>query len=86
MPHVLKIWPGEFEAVAEKRKTHEVRRNDRDYNAGDLLVLKEFVPAGEDLTKGEGAFTGRVVLRRVTYVTPAGSWGLPTDVCVLSIR
>jgi hypothetical protein len=86
MTHILKVWPGEYDAVAQKRKTHEVRRNDREFAVGDLLVLKEFIPAGEDLTKGEGRFTGRAVLRRITYITPSRSWGLPPDVCVLSIR
>jgi hypothetical protein len=84
MTHVLKIWPGAFEAVADGRKTHEVRCNDRDYKAGDMLVLKEWVPIGDDCA--EGRFTGRGLLRTITYITPGGSWGLALNVCVLSIR
>jgi hypothetical protein len=89
MTHVLKIWPGEFDAVSSGAKLHEVRRHDRDFAVGDLLVLSEFVPDGTSDTKthkSNGTLTGRVVLRRVTYVTPGGSWGLPADVAVLSIR
>jgi hypothetical protein len=82
--HVLKIWPGSYDAVASGQKTHDVRYNDRDFKVGDQLVLREWVPVGDDCT--EGNFTGRSVLRRVTYVTPGGSWGLGEKICVLSIR
>lgn len=84
MTHVLKIWPGSFDAVASGCKTHDVRCNDRDFKVGDQLVLKEWVPVGTDCS--DGSFTGRCVLRRVTYVTPGGSWGLGEKICVLSIR
>jgi hypothetical protein len=89
MTHQLKSWPGAFEAVLSGTKTHEVRHADRDYSVGDSLILREFVPSGaNDVTTHEslGIYTGRQVLRTVTYITTAGSWGLPPDVCVLSIR
>lgn len=84
MIHTLKIWPGEFAAVAEGRKTHEVRHNDRNFRVGDELILKEWIPEGRDCT--EGRFTDRAVLRKITYITPGGSWGLGDDLCVLSIK
>jgi hypothetical protein len=84
MTHTLKIWPGEFLAVCEGRKTHEVRRADRNFKVGDSLILKEWVPEGEDLSIGR--FTDRAVLRKITYITPGGSWGLADDLCVLSIQ
>lgn len=89
MTHGLKIWPGEFEAVRTGRKLHEVRRADRDFKVGDSLILREFVPNGSyDICTREslGAFTGNNILRTITYVTPGGAWGLPANVCVLSIK
>ena len=84
MTHQLKIWTGEFEAVADGRKTHEVRVNDRGFAVGDALVLREWIPIGNDLK--EGSYTHRSALRYVTYITPAGAWGLPGNICVLSIQ
>jgi hypothetical protein len=84
MTHSLKSWPGEFEAVRTGVKTHEVRCNDRDFKLGDFLILEEWVPVGDDCT--EGRFTGRSVLRTITYITPGGSWGLGEKICVLSIK
>ena len=78
MTHQIKTWPGEFEAVRTGRKCHEVRRNDRGYCVGDFLILKEWNPATEQ-------YTGRAVLRRVTYLTPSCAWGLPKGICVMSL-
>ena len=39
MKHVIKIDKPYADAIAEGRKTFEVRINDRGYNAGDLVVF-----------------------------------------------
>lgn len=44
----LKAWPGPFAAVRARTKRHEVRKDDRDYRVGDVLVLQEWIPAHED--------------------------------------
>lgn len=66
--HALKTWPEYFEAVFDGRKTFEIRRNDRDFHEGDLLVLREWDPATEQ-------YTGRMLERTITYVTDAKSLG-----------
>lgn len=63
MIHELKIWPEYFEAVKSGKKTFEIRKNDRNFKEGDILVLKEFVPT-------EGEYTGRSIEVVVTYVLP----------------
>lgn len=40
MTHELKTLPPFFEKVVSGEKTFEVRVNDRDYQAGDFLLLK----------------------------------------------
>lgn len=94
MTHSLKLWPGQFEAATDGRKKHEVRRNDRRFAVGDFVILEEFVPnvnqtTGEPLLNEDGntlgTLTGKSLLRRICYVTPPGSWGLPDDVIVFSI-
>lgn len=37
--HILKVAPEYWAAIADGTKTFEVRRNDRAYQKGDLLVL-----------------------------------------------
>ena len=85
--HELKIWPEPFEAVTLGDKRYEIRKDDRGYAVGDYLVLKEYDPSPDTSvqTRPRG-FTGRecrVVLR---YITPAGAWGLPPNLCVMSIE
>ena len=49
--HELKCHPHFFAAIAEGRKTFEIRRDDRHYAIGDLLALREFDPSYGDTGK-----------------------------------
>jgi len=60
--HYLKTWPEYFEAVQSGRKTFEIRRNDRDYQVGDTLVLVEWCPIKK-------AYTGQTIEKTITYIT-----------------
>lgn len=44
MEHHLRTWPVYFERVADGSKTFEVRKDDRGYQTGDVLVLHEWSP------------------------------------------
>lgn len=59
--HELKTWPEYFRAVASGLKNFEVRKNDRDYKVGDILILQEFDPETNE-------YTGEYVGREVTYI------------------
>ncbi|MFD1485377.1 DUF3850 domain-containing protein [Lacticaseibacillus baoqingensis] len=56
----LKIMPEYFDPVARRVKTFEIRKNDRDYQVGDVLRLREFDGV---------SYTGRLVRVIVTYIT-----------------
>jgi hypothetical protein len=75
--HELKTWPDEFMAVRTGFKTHEFRKDDRDYCAGDILNLREWSP--------ERGYSGDSVSVRVTYIGRDG-FGIPEGYAVLSIR
>lgn len=62
MIHELKILPQYFKAVLEKRKTFEVRKNDRHFAVGDGICLREFDPLSK---KG---YTGLVWYGNITYI------------------
>jgi Domain of unknown function (DUF3850) len=59
--HELKCWPEFFAPVFSGAKTAELRYNDRDYQVGDVLVLREWEPKAD-------AYTGRECKRLVTHV------------------
>lgn len=64
--HILKtIWPY-FAHVRSGHKTFEIRRNDRDFQPGDLLILAEW-------DDESGQYTGQDTVREVTYVMRDGA-------------
>jgi hypothetical protein len=65
MLHDLKCWPEFFEAIFDGRKNFEVRKDDRKFRVGDLLLLREWSP---NRLYGGGSYSGRTLQRRVTYV------------------
>lgn len=67
--HILKIWTGYFDDVDSDRKPFEIRKNDRNYQVGDILEQREFDPLLE-------TFTGRVTVKEVTYILDGGNFGL----------
>lgn len=60
--HELKIYQEYFEAVKDGRKKFEIRKNDRNYKVGDILVLLEY-------DKYYEAFTGEKITVEITYLT-----------------
>lgn len=66
--HTVKCWPEYFQAVIDRRKTFEVRLNDRGYVEGDLLTLREWDPETSD-------YTGRIALAQIGYVLPLADRG-----------
>lgn len=74
--HELKIWPQYFQAVVDGRKTFEVRTNDRPFQFGHTVVLKEWDPTREyvDATmrqlKEPNGYTGREATFMIGYIFP----------------
>ncbi|MHB1262037.1 MAG: DUF3850 domain-containing protein [Thermoplasmatota archaeon] len=85
--HDLKVWTEHFAALASGKKPFEIRKADRDFQVGDVLLLREVAHAPGDLL----AFTGRAVLAVITSVTlgpvafGAGEL-LPAGVAVLGVK
>jgi hypothetical protein len=77
--HSLKTWPVEFAAVWNGEKTHEVRKFDRDYRIDDTVYLYEYDP---DLK----SYGRRAIRTFIKAITAPGSFGLPPDIGVFSIR
>ena len=77
--HFLKCDPRPYTDLLTGIKSAEVRQNDRLYEAGDVLYLREYVRAVRD-----GAYTGRSMIMAVTHVQRG--YGLPDGLVVLSVR
>lgn len=58
--HELKSWPVFFEQLAGGAKGFEVRKDDRGFAVGDMLVIREWDPKTQ-------VYSGRSVHARVTY-------------------
>lgn len=56
--HTLKTWPQYFQAVKDEIKTFELRYNDRQFQVGNRLRLREFAPCAT--CRGEGKFPKEV--------------------------
>ncbi len=78
MEHDLKCWPEHFEPVAHGRKTVELRRNDRNFQVGEFLYLREWEPL-------QNAYTGRSAYALITHIMSGGEWLTPGYVA-LSIK
>ena len=76
--HELKILPRYFEDILHNGKNFEIRRNDRDFKVGDILILKEFI---------SGEYTGRMLKKQIKYILNGdGTFGLNSLYCILSIE
>lgn len=76
--HELKCWPEYFREVFLGHKTFEIRKNDRDFQIGDTIILNEYEP----FTK---QYSGDKIARRVTYILEGGEFGIEKGYVVMAI-
>lgn len=71
--HKLKTWPDFFQAIVDGRKNFEVRLDDRGFQAGDTVRLREWDPAirPSGLSLVDSNYTGREVTAEIGYVLHA---------------
>lgn len=77
--HELKTWPEYFKAVWDGKKTFELRKNDRDFNVGDDLMLIEYCP--KKLVN-----TGSFLAVKITYILQGGNFGLEDGYVILGFN
>ena len=86
--HELKILHAYLVDITIGTKTFELRKNDRDYQVGDLI---RFIDIGEDdTTTSECRYEPNIdenTLYRITYVLKnVEKYGLDKDYCILAIK
>ena len=79
MKHIWKkCLPEYYQAVRKQTKTFEIRKDDSDYEVGDILELYEW--------DGE-KYTGHKIAREITYILrDALEYGLAEGYCILAIQ
>lgn len=76
--HDKKLMQPYFDAVLNESKTFEIRKNDCDYQVGDLLILHEF-------DKKTDKYTGDWILTKIIYKID-NFVGIEQGYCVLGIK
>ena len=75
MIHDLKTWPKYFIPIVTGIKTFEIRINDRDFKARDILHLQEYDP---DTNK----YTGQALSMQVSFIMELDMFGLKNTVAM----
>jgi len=78
MTHHLKTLPPYFEEVYQGKKNFELRKNDRNFQLGDILVLHEWTADTEQ-------YTGREIAKKVAYILEGGSLGLEKGYVIMAL-
>jgi hypothetical protein len=76
--HNVKSWSENFLPFTTGMKTFDLRKDDRGYEVGDLIVFEEFRP-------GVGEYTGKSETREITYIM-RNIDGLEPDYCILGLE
>lgn len=79
MIHDLKCWEEFYELIESGAKTFEIRDNDRNFQVGDVLHLREYL-------KWDMAYTGRSLDVEVTYILSDDFIGLREGYVAMQIR
>lgn len=80
--HCLKTIGIYWDAVERGDKTFEVRKNDRAFQTGDILILQRY----EDTPIGvRPTVPFRHLRKRITYFLQGGQFGIESGHCVLGL-
>ena len=75
--HELKILPKYYKDVVSGKKNFELRKFDRDYKVGDILLLREYE---------NNKYTGREVRVGIGYILKdCPEYGLMDGYCILGL-
>jgi len=76
MKHELKTESHYFDQVVRGIKKFEIRKNDREFESGDIVILKEVDLGGRE--------TGEQRTVQIQYVFYGGQHGLSEDYCIFN--
>ena len=74
--HTIKCWPPYFGAVRRKEKNFDIRRDDRGYQKGDIVILREWEPDSKH-------YTGNDEHRKIKFILTGGQFGIEPGFVIL---
>lgn len=78
----LRTWPGYFRSIWRGQKRAEIRKNDRNFQVGDRVLLIEFDPV-----TGRQPVPSRDILVEISHLLRAdGILGIETGFCMWSFK
>jgi uncharacterized protein DUF3850 len=83
--HVLKSWPVLYQAIARGEKTFEVRYNDRQYQKGDIVLLREYDPSPDYEGDEQDRYTGSEMQFEIGFCLHGPEWGVDPAYVVFSL-
>jgi len=83
--HRLKCWPQYFDAIERGEKPFDVRRDDRGFQKGDVLVLQRFSPE-MGYTRSPVTRETAEIRRKITYILTGGQFGIEPGYVVLGLE
>jgi hypothetical protein len=78
--HFLKTWPEAFYAVAEGIKNFEWRKNDRDFQVGDTVVLRMYDPDTKEY------LSAPPIRKKTTFMLYGPQFSIPEGYCIMQLR
>jgi hypothetical protein len=85
--HILKTDPEVFDAVWERVKQYELRKDDRPFAVGDMLQLRETCYTGQQMASGKPLkYTGRIAWRTIAHILRGPCYGLAGGWAILSFE
>jgi hypothetical protein len=98
--HELKCWPEFFGPALTGEKMYELRKNDRDFKVGDIIILHEFfvqpgileqikvmdIVGNRENPHPPGNYTGRAVARTITHILKGPTFGLASGWVILGLK
>ncbi len=76
--HKLKCWSPYFHAIAKRQKNFDVRRDDRGFQKGDTVILREWVH-----NVPVPYFSGNDEHRKIKYILTGGQFGIEPGYVIL---
>ena len=83
--HNLKTVNPHYYLLSTGEKTFEIRKNDRDFQVGDLLHLEEYIYVDPIRPSSGGKFTGTSMYRKITHILDGEKWGIMPGYVVMSL-
>jgi len=77
--HALKTHPEFFQAIIQRKKTFEIRKNDTDFKEGEIVMLEEYDPI-------EKEYTTDAILFVISYILDGGQFGLEEGFCAIGFN